>query len=125
MMADQQWDKTVFENIHIAHMDTTMNKDYTEEEHIGKGITDQYFTKTRLTQNQSGQTLWINNKEVQQPPDLDQPQLQQEESSTAKQDTTQPPPSLEQPAAYTYILATPNAMAKQESHKPPHRLTSE
>eukprot|EP00971_Amphidinium_carterae_P083347 1649624-Amphidinium_carterae.3 len=98
-----------------------MNKNYAEEEHIGKAIIDQYFTRTRLTQKQSGHRLWIN-KEVQQPPDLEQSEVQQEEQSTQEQDTIQPPPGLEQPATYTYIHRTPKAMAR-ESYKPQHRLT--
>eukprot|EP00971_Amphidinium_carterae_P290089 5759742-Amphidinium_carterae.1 len=50
-------EQDLFENIKIPQMDTTMYKNYTQEEDIGKPIIDQYFTKTGLTQKQSGQTL--------------------------------------------------------------------
>eukprot|EP00971_Amphidinium_carterae_P313455 6229207-Amphidinium_carterae.1 len=36
------------------------NEYYTEEKDSGKTIIDQYFTKTRFTQKQSGHRLWIN-----------------------------------------------------------------
>eukprot|EP00971_Amphidinium_carterae_P089885 1779508-Amphidinium_carterae.4 len=101
-----------------------MSKDYTKKEDIGKAITDKYFTKTRLTQKQSGHPFWISNKEVQQPLDLEHAGEQQEEQSTLKPNTVDPPPGLEQPATYTYIHPTPKAMAKQDNYKPPHRLTS-
>eukprot|EP00971_Amphidinium_carterae_P018966 373673-Amphidinium_carterae.3 len=104
MTMDRQWDKSVFENIEIAPMDTTMNKDYTEEDDIGKAI-DQYFTKTRLLQKQAGHRLWFNNKEVQKPPDLEHAGAQQEEQLTLEQDTI--PPGLEHPATYAYIHPTP------------------
>eukprot|EP00971_Amphidinium_carterae_P182865 3628924-Amphidinium_carterae.1 len=56
-----------------------MNDNYVEEEHIGKEIMQEFFTKMRLTDIQPGHRLWVNNKETRQsPPNLDnlQPSLQ-------------------------------------------------
>eukprot|EP00971_Amphidinium_carterae_P206994 4106867-Amphidinium_carterae.1 len=39
-------------SIDIPQMDTTMDADYIEEDHIGNAIIEQFFTKTRLTQKQ-------------------------------------------------------------------------
>eukprot|EP00971_Amphidinium_carterae_P013190 260191-Amphidinium_carterae.4 len=119
MTTDRQWDRAAFENIEIPQMETTMNKDCKEDKDIGKAIIDHYFTKTRLTQKQSGHRLWINSKAVQQPPNLEQAGEQQEEQSTHQPNTIQPPPGLEQPAAYIYIYPTPKAMAIQDNYKPP------
>eukprot|EP00971_Amphidinium_carterae_P065398 1295735-Amphidinium_carterae.3 len=100
-----------------------MNKNYTEEEHLGKAIIDQYFAKTRLTQieKQSGHRPWINNKEKY--------------NKRNRQHTKQTQFNLHQAwnkqlhtprlgaATYTDIHPTPQAVARQESYKPPHRLT--
>eukprot|EP00971_Amphidinium_carterae_P292776 5812538-Amphidinium_carterae.2 len=43
-------DRKVFDKIVIPQLDTSMNKDYVEEEHIGKTIIDEFFTKTRLNE---------------------------------------------------------------------------
>eukprot|EP00971_Amphidinium_carterae_P270870 5375259-Amphidinium_carterae.1 len=48
-----QWGKKVHDKIIITQMDTSMNEDYMEEEHIGKTIIDELFTKTRLNEKQS------------------------------------------------------------------------
>eukprot|EP00971_Amphidinium_carterae_P228284 4528161-Amphidinium_carterae.3 len=74
----------------------------------------------RLTPNQPEHRLWVNSKEVQQPPDLDG--KQQEEHITANPDTIQPPPGLD-PPAHNYVHPTPKAMARPDNYKPPHRLT--
>eukprot|EP00971_Amphidinium_carterae_P050983 1003818-Amphidinium_carterae.1 len=48
-----------------------MSENYAEEEHIGKAIMQEFFTKTRLTEKQPGHRLWVNDKETRQtPPDL-------------------------------------------------------
>eukprot|EP00971_Amphidinium_carterae_P350539 6491609-Amphidinium_carterae.2 len=91
-----------FENIDIPQMDSTMNADYKGGEDIGKAIIEQFVTKASLTQSQSGHHFWINNKEVQQPPDLDNTSAQQPEDHTIEQDTLQPPFSLEFPE-HTYV----------------------
>eukprot|EP00971_Amphidinium_carterae_P240687 4778125-Amphidinium_carterae.1 len=59
----------------------------------------------------------------QQPPDLEHPGEQQQEQSTLEPHTIQPPPGLEQPAAFTYIHPTPKSLARQDNYRPPHRLT--
>eukprot|EP00971_Amphidinium_carterae_P043250 850891-Amphidinium_carterae.2 len=117
MTADQQSKKALFDSIDIPQMDHTMDKDFTEED--GKAIIEQYFTKTRLTQKQPGHRLWINNKEVHQPTDLDHSGAHQEEQiTTTDPDTFQPPPGLEQPV-HTYIHPAPKAMARSDNYKPP------
>eukprot|EP00971_Amphidinium_carterae_P350728 6491711-Amphidinium_carterae.2 len=65
-----QWDKKVFDKINIPQLDTSMNEDYVEEEHIGKTTIDEVFTKTGLNEKQSGHRLWNNSKEPRhQPPE--------------------------------------------------------
>eukprot|EP00971_Amphidinium_carterae_P154767 3068574-Amphidinium_carterae.6 len=119
MTPEQQWDKKIFENIDIPQMDTTMNAHYTEGEDIGKAIIEEFFQKTRLTQKQPGHRLWINNKEVQQPPDLDNAGgEQQEEQQTLQQDTIQPPPGLDLPE-HNYIHPTPKSQGRPDNYKPP------
>eukprot|EP00971_Amphidinium_carterae_P303383 6028370-Amphidinium_carterae.3 len=78
MTPDQQWNKTIFDNINIPLMDTTMNAKH----------------DSHRSSKQPGHRRWIKNKEVQQPPDLDNAGGQQEHQ-TSEQDTIQPPPSLQ------------------------------
>eukprot|EP00971_Amphidinium_carterae_P169231 3352680-Amphidinium_carterae.1 len=86
-------------------MDTLMNEDYIEEEHNGKHIIIDFFTKTRLNDKQPGHRLWINNKNRQNPPDLDNADLPSIDNTT-KPDNIQPPPA-----------------AKPDAYKPTQRLT--
>eukprot|EP00971_Amphidinium_carterae_P287492 5706637-Amphidinium_carterae.1 len=65
-------------------MDTTMHEDCTEEKHIGKHIIDEFFTRTRLTEKQPGHRLWVNNKERQLTPNLDNAD-QQADDNTSEQ----------------------------------------
>eukprot|EP00971_Amphidinium_carterae_P325549 6455881-Amphidinium_carterae.2 len=66
----------------------------------------------RLTTKQPSHRLWVNNKEVQQPPDLDQQDQQKEEyMTTTDQGTVQPRPGLDTPV-HTY--AHPTAMQRQD-----------
>eukprot|EP00971_Amphidinium_carterae_P274853 5453888-Amphidinium_carterae.1 len=53
-----QWDKKIWDNIVFPQLDLTMNENYLEEEHIGKAIMQEFFTKTRLTEKQPGHRLW-------------------------------------------------------------------
>eukprot|EP00971_Amphidinium_carterae_P140956 2792928-Amphidinium_carterae.2 len=105
-------------------MDTSMNEDYVEEEHSGKTIINEFFTKTRLNEKQSAHRLYNNNKEQRQVPlDLDNADLQAAEHPEQPDDIL-PPPGLEQPRPFdTYIHPTLKAMAKPEAYKPTHRLT--
>eukprot|EP00971_Amphidinium_carterae_P119193 2361026-Amphidinium_carterae.1 len=59
-----QWDKKIWDSIVFPQLDLTMNENYVEEEHIGKTIIQEFFTKTRLTEKQPGHRLWVNNKET-------------------------------------------------------------
>eukprot|EP00971_Amphidinium_carterae_P061594 1219448-Amphidinium_carterae.2 len=90
--------------IDIPQLDATMNADYTEEDDIGKAIIDQFFTKMRVTTKQPSHM--VNNKEVQQPPDLEKQEQQQDEYiTTTNPDTIQPPPRLDI-AQHTYVQPT-------------------
>eukprot|EP00971_Amphidinium_carterae_P277290 5503222-Amphidinium_carterae.2 len=108
MTTNRQWDKTVFENIQIPQMDTTMNKDYTEEEEeeedIGKAIIDQYFTKARLTQ-----AIWTQT-------------LDQQERGTLN---TKPRHNTTSTGLGTtsYIHLHSSYTKSEETHKPLHGLT--
>eukprot|EP00971_Amphidinium_carterae_P136989 2714715-Amphidinium_carterae.1 len=120
-----QWDKKVFDEIVIPQLETSVNKDNVEEEHIGNTIIHEFFTKTRLNEKRSAHRLYNNNKEQRQlPPDLDNADLQPTEHPEQPEDIL-PPPGLEQPPPVdTYIHPTPKAMAKPDAYKPTHRLTS-
>eukprot|EP00971_Amphidinium_carterae_P041561 816197-Amphidinium_carterae.1 len=122
MTPKQHWNREVFESIDVPQMDTTMNADYTEEDNIGKAIIEQFFTKTRLTQKQPGTfRLWVNNKDVQQPPDLENAGPLQDEHITTEQDAIQLQPGLD-PVVLNYVHPTPKPMAKPDNYKPSHRL---
>eukprot|EP00971_Amphidinium_carterae_P160533 3182478-Amphidinium_carterae.1 len=78
-----------------------MTDSYAEDETIGKDITQEFFTKQRLTAKQAGHRLWVNNKETRTtPPDLDKIL-----DLTAKEETDNsggplnipPPPGLAMP----------------------------
>eukprot|EP00971_Amphidinium_carterae_P350661 6491675-Amphidinium_carterae.2 len=106
MKTEQPWNKKIFDAIDIPQLDTTMNADYTEEDDIGKAIIEQFFTKTRLTTKQPSHRLMVNNKEIQQPPDLDKQEQQQDEYiTTIGAETIQPPPGLDI-AQHTYVQPT-------------------
>eukprot|EP00971_Amphidinium_carterae_P198156 3932714-Amphidinium_carterae.1 len=84
-----QWDKKVFDKIVTPQMDTSMNEDYVEEEHIGKTITDEIFTGTKLNEKQSAHRLYYNNKEQRQlPQDLDNADLHSTEHPEHPEDIT-------------------------------------
>eukprot|EP00971_Amphidinium_carterae_P129154 2558301-Amphidinium_carterae.1 len=107
-----------------------MNENYIEEEHIGKAIMQEFFTKTCLTDKQETR---------QAPPDLDNVQAQPDDivdipDKEVAVDTQPvhipPPPGLEQPpsqAAETIPevpVQAPNAApAETAPYKPTHRLT--
>eukprot|EP00971_Amphidinium_carterae_P141647 2806402-Amphidinium_carterae.2 len=92
-------------------MDTTMNEDYIEEEHIGKHIIGEFFTRTWLNLKHYGHRVWVNKQDRHLPPDLDNADLQAADNTT-EPDKIQPPPGLDpaQPAqpppTYTYIYPT-------------------
>eukprot|EP00971_Amphidinium_carterae_P235782 4679317-Amphidinium_carterae.4 len=108
-----------------------MNEDYVEEEHIGKTIIDELFTKTRLSQKQPGNRLWVNNEERHLPPDLDNADLPSTDNAdNATTNDISPPPALEltqskqsEQPTYTYVHPTSKAIAKPDTYKPTHRLT--
>eukprot|EP00971_Amphidinium_carterae_P040999 805225-Amphidinium_carterae.1 len=96
-----------------------MSENYAEEEHIGKAIMQEFFTKTRLTEKQPGHRLWVNNKGARQtPPDLDNLQPDTIVDLTTKEEITvdidpvhiPPPPGLEQ-----LTLDVPEQPASQET----------
>eukprot|EP00971_Amphidinium_carterae_P015535 306608-Amphidinium_carterae.1 len=70
VIAEQQWNKEICDNIDIPQMDNTMDADYVEEGHIGKSIIE----------------LWVNNKEVSH--DNNQGQEQKEHITTDDTITT-------------------------------------
>eukprot|EP00971_Amphidinium_carterae_P257041 5102916-Amphidinium_carterae.1 len=64
-----------------------MTESYAEEEHIGKDIMQEFFTKTRLTEKQPGHRLWVNNKKTRlTPPDLDKEQSDKVIDLTVKEE---------------------------------------
>eukprot|EP00971_Amphidinium_carterae_P222326 4412796-Amphidinium_carterae.1 len=107
-----------------------MSENYAEEEHIGKSIMQEFFTKTRLTEKQPGHRLWVNNKETQQTPsDLDNFQPDKIVDLTAKEEIVvdsdpihiPPPPGLEQPMPQ---LPMTNNLAQAEPQTIPEMPTS-
>eukprot|EP00971_Amphidinium_carterae_P091955 1820630-Amphidinium_carterae.1 len=106
----------------------------------------EFFTKTRLTDQRPGHRLWVNNKETRQaPPDLDNVQTQPDDvvDNPDKEVTidTQPvhippPPDLEQPLPQPepvlpdtipeVPVQVPDAAPAADTapYKPTHRLTS-
>eukprot|EP00971_Amphidinium_carterae_P122151 2418728-Amphidinium_carterae.1 len=93
-------------------MDNTIDADDVVEDHIGKAIIEQFFTKTRLTQKQPELfLLGVNNKEVQQPPDLDSNQGLPQEEHITTDDTIPPPPGSTRLGHSTTQHPTPKAMA--------------
>eukprot|EP00971_Amphidinium_carterae_P007035 139197-Amphidinium_carterae.1 len=123
MTTNRQRDKSTPENIEIPQVDTTMNKRlHKRRRTLAKHslINTSQKQDSHKSNLESGHRIWVNNKEVQQPPDLEQAGAQQGEQLTLEQDTIQPPQGLEQQATYTYIHPTPNALAKQDNYKPPH-----
>eukprot|EP00971_Amphidinium_carterae_P200256 3974317-Amphidinium_carterae.1 len=116
------------------------------EEHIGKAIMQEFFTKTQLTEKQPGYRLWVNNKETRQtPPDLDNLQPDTVVDLTVKEEIAvdnatlhiPPPPGLEQPIPHPEELPqetipelpvqAPNVVDTAtsqpiEAYKPTHRL---
>eukprot|EP00971_Amphidinium_carterae_P167273 3314644-Amphidinium_carterae.1 len=99
----------IFGSIDIPPMDKTMDADYVEEDHIGKAIIEQVYTKTRLTQKQLEHRLWVKNKEVQQPPDPDNNQGQRQEEHITTDDTIPQPPGLDI-SQRNYVHPRPHAM---------------
>eukprot|EP00971_Amphidinium_carterae_P323610 6430880-Amphidinium_carterae.2 len=129
-------------------MDLTTSENYLEEEHIGKAIMQEFFTKTRLTEKQPGHRLWVNNKETRQtPPDLDNLHPDKIVDLTTKEEITvdivpvhiPPPPGLEQtiphpeemvvdtmpelPVSGGEPIVDIDADKMTEAYKPTHRLT--
>eukprot|EP00971_Amphidinium_carterae_P294993 5857615-Amphidinium_carterae.1 len=125
-----------------------MSENYAEEEHIGKAIMQEFFTKTRLTEKQPGHRLWVNNKKTRQtPPDLDNLQPDKIVDLTAKEEITvdidpvhiPSPPGLQQPIPHPeeMVQDTMPGLPVQggepivdigddkttEAYKPTHRLT--
>eukprot|EP00971_Amphidinium_carterae_P049971 984923-Amphidinium_carterae.1 len=74
-----------------------MNAEYVEEEHIGKTIIDEFFTKTRLNVRQSGHRLWINSKGSATTPRFDNADLHSTDQPDIATNDIPPPPGLEQP----------------------------
>eukprot|EP00971_Amphidinium_carterae_P315869 6278981-Amphidinium_carterae.1 len=119
-------------------MDLTRTENYAEEEHIGKSIMQEFFTKTRLTEKQPAHRLWVNNKETRQtPPDLENLQPDKIVDLTSKEEITvdtdpvhiPPPPGLVQQETVPELpvqggepIMDLDADKTTEAYKPTHRL---